>query len=172
MDITFGLPCLGPTCTRHSKCIEHGCKHVPAFFLFFEKRRTQRDTVGTQPMPKRKKKEEEDEMHYFLHLSSPSSLTSSLTPIFFFFFSCHADIFFFFFSSQVYLSFIVFLLCPFSLFCPCTIFCFVYLTLSRMKSSFISSHLREQKMCKQVLLFNFFFVFNELQSPLFIKPSS
>ena len=90
-----------------------------------------------------------------------------LTPIFFFFFSCHADIFFFFFSSQVYLSFIVFLLCPFSLFCPCTIFCFVYLTLSRMKSSFISSHLREQKMCKQVLLFNFFFVFNELKSTIY-----
>ena len=99
-----------------------------------------------------------------------------LTPIFFFFFSSHvdsffsfshADSFFSFSSSQVYLSFIVFLLCPFSLFCSCTFFCFVYLTLSHMKSSFISSHLREQKMCKQVLLFNFFFAFNELKSTIY-----
>ena len=49
----------------------------------------------------------------------------------------------------------------------CTIFCFVYLTLSHMKSSFISNHLHEQKMCKQVLLFNFFFVFNELKSTIY-----
>ena len=94
MDITFGLPCLGPTCTRHSKCIEHGCKHVPAFFLFFEKRRTQRDTVGTQvtqPMPKRKKKKKKGWnallftpifslfSHFFLspQSSSPAMLISS-----------------------------------------------------------------------------------------------
>ena len=81
---------------------------------------TQRDTVGTRPIPKKKR----------LKCAIP------LTLLFFFFFF-NSQIYFFFYSFSPFALF--------SLFCPCVPFIVLSTcTLSHMKSSFISSHPCEQ----------------------------
>ena len=104
----------------------HKC---PSHFLIFWKMmdmvRTQRDTVGTRPIPKKKK----------LKCAIP------LTPLLLLQF---LDLFIFYGFSPFAL---------FSLFCPCVLFIVSSsYTLSHMKSSFVSTtHVNKLKMCRYVL---------------------